>query len=149
MVTPGTREEQVTALWADTSLQPEGLEGVCSVQTDAIPLAPTAVGNITGLLPLPRRQQETSAGPEVWHLSHCWSRPAAAWCPLLGQGSLTEERQGFDQNPCAASFSPTHFLSMELPCLCLAAHPTQHCALTAFWIPTIGCKYRPFDRQEN
>lgn len=48
MVAPAVKEKEVTALWADTFPQPKGLEGVCSIQTDAISLAPTAMGNITG-----------------------------------------------------------------------------------------------------
>lgn len=42
------REKEVTALEADTHPQPEGLEGVCRVQTDAISSAPTAVGSLIG-----------------------------------------------------------------------------------------------------
>lgn len=47
-LSPGTSEEEVTAPWADTSPQLEGLERGCRIHTDAISLAPTAVGNSTG-----------------------------------------------------------------------------------------------------
>lgn len=122
---PAAREKEVTTLWADTSLLPEGLERVCGVQTDAISLAPTAVGNITGyfLLPADSKEHQQARSPGTLPT-------ARAGLPLLGQGSLTEERQSFEPNPYASSFSPTHFLSMELPLLlCPAPHPTLHCAL--------------------
>ena len=87
-LSPGTSEEEVTAPWADTSPQPEGLERGCRIHTDAISLAPTAVGNSAGyfLLSADRRNIGRLRG-----LAPFPPLEQAGHCRLLGQRALTKE----------------------------------------------------------
>lgn len=84
---PGTSEEEVTAPWADTS-QLEGLERGCNIHTDAISLAPTAVGNSAGYFLLSADSRNIG---RLRGLAPFPPLEQAGRCRLLGQKALTGE----------------------------------------------------------
>lgn len=85
---PRTSEEEVTAPWADTSPQFEGLERGCSIHTDAISLAPAAVRNSAGYFLLSADNRNIG---RLRGLAPFPPLEQAGGCRLLGQRALTGE----------------------------------------------------------